>query len=126
MSSSMVMQPKSRATVVVVFSGTSPVRSIAAATSVIAASVVSNGISEMRSTAVVLPTPNPPAMTIFTGIGGRGRNGASGDGLKSTDDPLHDLHVVLRSLVWTAHREQPERDQVTDENPGRAQMQAEL
>ena len=56
---------------VVVLSGTSPVRSISAATSVMAASVVSTGISEMAETAVVLPTPKPPAITIFTGIGVR-------------------------------------------------------
>jgi len=42
--SSMVMQPKSSATVVDILAGTSPVRSICAATEVIAASVVSGGI----------------------------------------------------------------------------------
>lgn len=70
-SSSMVMQPKSRATVVVVLAGTWPVRSISAATEVIAASVRSGVISEIEDTAVVLPTPKPPAITILTGVGGR-------------------------------------------------------
>jgi hypothetical protein len=64
--------PKSIATVVVVFSGTSPVRSISAATSVMAASVVSGGESEMIPTAVVFPTPNPPAITILIGVGAIG------------------------------------------------------
>ncbi|GAA3756760.1 hypothetical protein GCM10022379_25800 [Micromonospora maritima] len=39
---------------------------------VISASVVSGAISEMAPTVVVLPTPKPPAIRIFTGIGGRG------------------------------------------------------
>ena len=37
---------------------------------VMAASVVSGGMSERVPTMVVLPTPNPPAITIFTDIGG--------------------------------------------------------
>jgi len=36
---------------------------------VIAASVVSGVISLTDPTKVVLPTPNPPAMMIFTGLG---------------------------------------------------------
>ncbi|GAB3176651.1 hypothetical protein GCM10027259_20380 [Micromonospora palomenae] len=38
---------------------------------VIDASVVSGAISEIAPTVVVLPTPKPPAIRIFTGIGGR-------------------------------------------------------
>src|SRR5579862_8028895 len=57
------------ATVVVVLFGVIDTSSTPAATSVIAASVVSGGTSETAATAVVLPTPNPPAMTIFTGMG---------------------------------------------------------
>lgn len=68
---SMVMHPKSMATVVVVLRGVWERSSTPAATSVIAASVVSGSISEIEPTAVVLPTPNPPAITIFTGSGGR-------------------------------------------------------
>ncbi len=59
------------ATVVVVLSGVIDVSSTPAATSVIAASVVSGSISETGATAVVLPTPKPPATTILTGNGGR-------------------------------------------------------
>ena len=51
--------------------GVIDVSSTPAATSVIAASVVSGSISETAATAVVLPTPKPPATTIFTGSGGR-------------------------------------------------------
>src|SRR6185312_10544126 len=94
-SSSMVMQPKSSATVVVVFSGTWPVRSSSAATEVIAASVVRGRISEIADTVVVFPTPKPPAMTILTGVGGR-RAPATGspDGFESTDDPFDDIDIV--------------------------------
>src|SRR5688500_4695203 len=80
MSSSSEIRPKSSATVVVTLSGTWPVRSISAATSVMAASVVSTGISEMLATVVVLPTPKPPATTIFTGTGRRRRRCAVAGG----------------------------------------------
>ena len=86
------MRPKSMATVVVVLSGTCTVGSSPAAAEVIAASVVSGVISEMAPTAVVLPTPKPPAMTILTGVGGR-RPLASGSAnrFESTDDPFDDV-----------------------------------
>src|SRR5215216_7365574 len=102
MSRSIVMQPKSSATVVVVLVGTCPVRSISVATEVMAASVVNGRISEMADTAVVLPTPNPPAITIFTGVGGR-RLPAIGsvDGLESTNDPFDHVNVLM-GLVFGA------------------------
>ena len=62
-----MMRPKSIATVVVVFVVTSPALSTPMLCDVIAASVVSGVISEIEPTKVVLPTANPPAMTIFTG-----------------------------------------------------------
>src|SRR5690349_17998000 len=117
------MQPKSRATVVVVFSGTCPVRSISAATSVIAASVVSSGISEMTDTAVVLPTPNPPAITIFTGSGGACPT--SPDGLESTDDPFDDLRILAEPGVRAAHGQVPQSDQVAGQYPGHAEVEAQ-
>src|SRR5882724_3379794 len=61
--------PKSMATVVVVLAGVWPTSSTPAAADVISDSVVSGVMSEMDATVVVLPTPNPPAMTIFTGVG---------------------------------------------------------
>src|SRR5207245_1502051 len=87
--SSIATLPKSSATVVVVLVGTASVRSTTALAEVIAASVVSAGSSEMALTAVVLPTPKPPATSSLTGVGGRRRwvAGAaySGDGLETTD-----------------------------------------
>src|ERR1043165_6948896 len=88
-SSSMVMQPKSIATVVVGLAGTCPVRAVSAAAELLTAAVRSGGISEMAATAVVLPTPKPPAMTILTGDGGfLGTRAGSTEGFESTDDPF--------------------------------------
>jgi len=57
--------------------------------------VVSGGISEIDRTAVVLPTPNPPAMTNFTGSGGWGpRPGDSDDALESTDHPFDGGEII--------------------------------
>src|SRR5690348_9390702 len=95
---SMVMQPKSIATVVVVLPGVCVRSSTPAATSVIAASVVSGRISEIAPTAVVLPTPKPPAMTSLTGSGGWPADGGCsaavaecapgvGDGTETIDNP---------------------------------------
>ena len=74
----MVSRPKSSATVVVVLSVVRPRRSMSAAAVVIAASVESTGTSEIADTAVVFPTPKPPATTILTG---------SGVGAAGTADP---------------------------------------
>src|SRR4029450_7905874 len=124
----MVMRPKSRATVVRVFSGVCPVRSTSAATSVIAASVVRTAISETAPTAVVLPTPNPPAITIFTGMGGSGRDGpyrpserGSVELVESTDHPLNDLGATGRIHPGLGYREVPAGDQITNEDPDHAQ-----
>src|SRR6266516_3525096 len=122
----MVMQPKSSATVVEILAGTSPVRSISAATDVIAASVVSGWISEIADTAVVLPTPKPPAMTIFTGRGGRRAPGSgSVDGFESTDHPLDQVRVVRRSEDGALDDEVPRRGEVGHEYPGDADVQPE-
>src|SRR6266545_3108907 len=124
-SSSMVMQPKSRATVVVVFAGMYPVRSIWAATSVISASVVSTGISEIAPTAVVFPTPNPPAMTIFTGIGGRRaatRPAPLADGLESTDHPFDNRGVAVDTGHGPARGKVVHRHEIPDEYPGHAEV----
>src|SRR4051812_28018191 len=88
------MQPKSNATVVVVFDGTCPVRSISAPAEVIMASVRRGWISEMAPTAVVLPTPKPPATTILTGVGGRCA-GCSADGFESTNDPFDHVEILV-------------------------------
>ena len=58
------------ATVVAVFRLPRGAMSTAADSAVIAASVTTGGISESVPIAVVLPAPNPPPTTIFTGTGG--------------------------------------------------------
>src|SRR2546423_2910184 len=125
-SSSMVIQPKSRATVVVVFSGTWPVRSMSAPTDVIAASVRSGGISEMAPTAVVFPTPKPPAITILTGVGGR-REPATGsaDCFESTNDPFDHAKVLGRFGVGAPDDDVAERGEVGHEDLRHTDVQAE-
>src|SRR4051812_1636735 len=111
--SSMVIQPKSSATVVDILAGTSPARSISAATDVIAASVVSGVISEITDTAVVLPTPKPPAMTIFTGTGGRcAPASSSADGFESTDYPLDQVRVLRKREAGALDDEIAQRGEV--------------
>src|SRR4051794_8651514 len=122
-SSSIVMQPKSRATVVVVLDGTWPVWSTEAATEVIAASVVSGLISEMEATAVVLPTPKPPAMTILTGAGGRAPG--SVNGFESTNDPFDHAEVVRVVVPRPPDDDVPQFGQVGDEHAGDADVEAE-
>src|SRR6266487_5683003 len=65
------MRPKSIATVVVVLPSNRLVSSRLAEAVVSAASVVNGMISDTDPTKVVFPTPKPPAMTIFTGVGAR-------------------------------------------------------
>jgi hypothetical protein len=59
------MRPKSIATVVVPLLGTAARSSMPSDWLVTSASVRSGMISETVPTRVVLPTPNPPATTIF-------------------------------------------------------------
>src|SRR3954462_2935282 len=63
------MRPKSIATVVVDLPSTRVRSSVSTLISVMPASVVSGVISLTAPTKVVLPTPNPPATTILTGVG---------------------------------------------------------
>ena len=60
-----MIRPKSIATVVEVLVWTLSMLSTPSETSVTRASVRSGSISETAPTKVVLPTPNPPATTIF-------------------------------------------------------------
>src|SRR5277367_1778207 len=62
------MRPKSIATVVVFLSGTWERSSTSVEATVMTASVVSGVISDTEPTKVVLPTPKPPATTIFTEV----------------------------------------------------------
>src|SRR5689334_16222835 len=65
----MVMRPKSRATVVVSLPSMPARSSTCTPASVSSSSVRSGSISDTDATMVVLPVPNPPAMTILTAVG---------------------------------------------------------
>src|SRR4029077_3007868 len=120
------MQPKSSATVVVVFPGTCPVRSISAATDVIAASVVRGRISGIAATVVVFPTPKPPAMPILTGVGGRRAPAAgSPDGFKSTDDPFDHIYILEELCAGSSAEDVPDLGEVGHQHPCNTDVQAE-
>src|SRR5437762_3255325 len=121
-SRSMVMRPKSIATVVVTLPGTCRVSSTPSPAEVMIASVVSGVISETEPTSVVFPTPKPPAMTIFADVTrpviGRG---AMSEPAKSTQHPLQQfrahrvVRVKRRRLV---NRDHSIRGHVGDQHPG--------
>ncbi|MFD2354999.1 hypothetical protein ACFSTC_45680 [Nonomuraea ferruginea] len=77
------------ATVVVVLLGVSETSSTPADASVITASVVSGRISDTAFTNVVLPTPNPPATTIFVEVS------PALEPAKSTEHPFQQVEVRL-------------------------------
>src|SRR5688572_18548684 len=118
------MRPKSIATVVVVLPGTCRVSSTPTPADVMIASVVSGVISETEPTRVVLPTPKPPAMTIFADVT---RPEAGRDTLeppKSTEHPLqqfraHRLVFVRRGRLM--NRDQAVCRHVGDEDPRNSQ-----
>src|SRR5215469_11891625 len=89
----MLTTPKSMATVVVVLAEPSRLSSTPTEAVVMSASVVSGAMSEIAPTAVVFPTPNPPAMTIFTGSG-VGAGVALLECSKSTDHSHDEVGVV--------------------------------
>ena len=94
-----MIRPKSIATVVVVLPGTCRVSSTPTPAEVMIASVVSGVISDTDPTSVVLPTPNPPAMTIFADVTrpALGRCVTS-EPAKSTQHPLQQFsaHRIVR------------------------------
>src|SRR4051794_27495226 len=84
------------ATVVVAFVGTAGRSSTPSDSLVTSASVRSGTISETEPTRVVLPTPKPPAMTIFVDAALR----AALVGAKSTEGPLDEFDpLVLRRTL---------------------------
>src|SRR6266567_495979 len=99
-SESSVTRPKSIATVVVTLPGVAPRSSIPVLASVITASVVNGMISETEPTNVVLPTPKPPATTIFAEVAAR-PSGVRFDLSKSTESTQHPFHQheMLRDVV---------------------------
>src|SRR3954454_14971247 len=126
MLSSMVTRPKSMATVVVVLWLPEPASSTPTDSEVIGASVVSGLISERAPTVVVLPTPNPPEMRIFTGIGGRrvfDPGGPAGpalgmvsEGSDTVDQPFDEKDVVGQGQRGRGTQQHPGGDQVPGED----------
>src|SRR4051794_11906700 len=112
------MRPKSIATVVVVLSGACVRSSIPAEAEVITASVRSGLISDTAPTNVVLPTPNPPATTIFAEVVARA---GPLELPKSTEHPLKQCHIWLsaRGLVAAGlvNRDQACLGQVRHQDP---------
>src|SRR6478609_1505995 len=94
-SSSRVMRPKSMATVVVVLPETWLRSSMPALALVMTASVRRGLISETAPTRVVLPTPKPPATTIFAEVVARLGAAAALELAKSTEDPFEQRDVGL-------------------------------
>src|SRR3954447_20664679 len=94
------MRPKSIATVVVDLEGVWARSSTPTDSLVTRASVRSGTISETDPTKVVLPTPNPPAMTIFVEAAARPTRGAL-ECTESTEGPFEEViaFVVGRVLV---------------------------
>src|SRR4051795_6486302 len=93
------MRPKSMATVVETFVEGTGTSSMPMPALVMSASVRSGAISDTAPTNVVLPTPNPPATTIFADV--VDRRTVSFELLKSTEHPFKQCHGRLsaRGLV---------------------------
>src|SRR5215472_6076603 len=123
---SSVIRPKSIATVVVDLSGTCDRSSTSVLATVMTASVVSGVISETEPTKVVLPTPNPPATTIFTDVmaGASDLGWATLDLTESTKHPFEQMEVrtALR-VIALVDADEPVRAHVRDEDPGHAKRQ---
>src|SRR3954452_1336557 len=119
----MVMRPKSMATVVVSLPGTLDASSTPWPAEVMTASVVSGSISETAPTSVVLPTPKPPATTIFAEVISLGRAPARSELAKSTQHPFQQIHPLREACLGSGavQREQPVGDHVGDQHPGHAQ-----
>src|SRR6476659_4721031 len=116
-SSSTVMRPKSMATVVVTFLLTSDASSTPSDSVVIAASVVSGGISETADTKVVLPTPNPPATTSLTEVTfrARGATDVASEGPDTFDHPREGRELDLDGVA-VGRLETAVVDEIADEN----------
>src|SRR3954469_19816871 len=100
-SRSILIRPKSIATVVVIFPGTCRLSSTPTPAEVMIASVVSGVISETEPTSVVLPTPKPPAITIFADVTrpAVGRRDMS-EPAKSTQHPLQQFRAHRIGLIF--------------------------
>src|SRR4051794_25164364 len=99
-SRSMLIRPKSMATVVVIFPGTCRLSSTPTPAEVMMASVVSGVISETEPTSVVLPTPNPPAMTIFADVTRPAAGRDMSEPAKSTQPPFQQFRASRVGLIF--------------------------
>src|SRR4051812_17757593 len=119
----MVIRPKSIATVVVSLPGTLDASSTPCPAEVISASVVSGSISETAPTSVVLPTPKPPAMTIFAEVISLGCAPARSELAKSTQHPFQQIHPLREALLGSGavQRQQSVGHHVRDQHPGHTQ-----
>src|SRR3954466_14606135 len=122
-SSAIVMRPKSMATVVVSLPGTLDASSMPCPAEVITASVVSGSISETAPTIVVLPTPKPPAITIFAEVISLGCAPARSELAKSTQHPFQQIHPLREPLPGSGavQQQEPVGDHVGHEHPGDTQ-----
>src|SRR3954471_9421987 len=124
-SSAIVMRPKSIATVVVSLPGTLDASSTPCPAEVITASVVRGSISETAPTSVVLPTPKPPAITIFAEVISLGCAPARSELAKSTQHPFQQIHPLREAFLGsgTVQRQEPVGDQVGDEHASDSQRE---
>src|SRR5215469_2090011 len=125
---SRVTRPKSIATVVVVLSGVWLRSSSPSLAVVITASVVSGVISETEPTNVVLPTPKPPATTIFTDVIALSAviAGTALELAKSTEHPFEQVNV--RSTLCVVSLMNPDQSfhcHVSDQHPSHTQRHSQ-
>src|SRR5690242_4716795 len=119
-SSASVMRPKSIATVVVDFAGVWARSSTPTDSLVTRASVRSGTISETDPTRVVLPTPNPPAMTIFVDAAVRLTPGEALESTESTEGPFEEVKAFVVGGVLGQrglHVHVALLDEVSQQNP---------
>src|SRR6266702_578033 len=129
-SESSVTRPKSIATVVVTLPGVWRRSSIPLLASVITASVVSGVISDTEPTNVVLPTPKPPATTIFAEVAVRasGVRIVGSKSAESTQHPFHQ-HEMRRDVVvgeCPVNADQAQFGHVTQDHPGHPERDGQL
>src|SRR5215467_10646744 len=127
-SRSIEMRPKSIATVVVVLPGTCRLSSTPTPADVMIASVVSGVISETEPTSVVLPTPKPPAMTIFADVTRPDGLRAMSKPPKSTEHPFQQFRtdrVVAVAIEgrWFVDGDKALRRHIGDDHPGDTERQ---
>src|SRR5215207_9051258 len=122
-------RPKSIATVVVVLFGVWDRSSTPALASVMTASVVSGSISETAPTSVVLPTPKPPAMTIFADVVAA-LESTQAVGLEVSKSIQHPLHQgEIRSIGWGVALVHPHESllrHVTHQHPRHAERHPQV